>query len=257
MAGRIYVTGDCHGSFHKFSMKNFPEQRDLDKEDYVIICGDFGGIWAVGRESRHEQHWLDWLEAKSYTTLFVDGNHENFDRVVGYPQKEWHGGIVHEIRPSVLHLSRGQIFDICGMRVFAFGGASSHDISDGILDPEEEDFLSKKKRFDREYKQYRIRHLTWWDEEIASLEEMRVGKESLRRNDYAVDYIITHCGPTSILPNIAQIEDGEYLSDRQTDYLEYIRNYANYSKWYFGHYHIDSEISEKEVATYNKIVRLI
>lgn len=70
----------------------------------MVICGDFGGIWNVDTESRHEQHWLEWLEAKNYTTLFVDGNHENFDRLNAYPVKEWNGGLVHEIRPSVLHL---------------------------------------------------------------------------------------------------------------------------------------------------------
>lgn len=44
MAGKIYVTGDCHGSFSRFSTKNFMQQRNMDKKDYVIICGDFGGI---------------------------------------------------------------------------------------------------------------------------------------------------------------------------------------------------------------------
>ena len=40
-----------------------------------------------------EQRWgkqdgtsvLDWLDGKAFTTLFVDGNHENFDRLYAYP----------------------------------------------------------------------------------------------------------------------------------------------------------------------------
>ena len=52
MAGRIYVTGDCHGSFSRFSVKDFRLQKDMDKEDYVIICGDFGGIWHIDAENR-------------------------------------------------------------------------------------------------------------------------------------------------------------------------------------------------------------
>ena len=28
---------------------------------------------------------LDWLDGKVFTTLFVDGNHENFDRLYAYP----------------------------------------------------------------------------------------------------------------------------------------------------------------------------
>ena len=43
----IYVTGDCHQDFSKFSMKNFPDQKSLTKDDFVIVCGDFGGIFSV------------------------------------------------------------------------------------------------------------------------------------------------------------------------------------------------------------------
>ena len=78
---------------------------------------------------------MDWLEGKPFTTLFVDGNHENFDRLYAYPVEEWHGGKVHKIRPSVIHMMRGQVFAIDGKSVFTFGGASSHDIDGGILEP--------------------------------------------------------------------------------------------------------------------------
>ena len=45
----IYVTGDCHADFTRFNTKIFPEQYEMTKDDYVIICGDFGGL--VGRSS--------------------------------------------------------------------------------------------------------------------------------------------------------------------------------------------------------------
>ena len=38
----IYITGDCHGDFRRFSRDNFPEQREMNREDFVIVCGDFG-----------------------------------------------------------------------------------------------------------------------------------------------------------------------------------------------------------------------
>ena len=44
----IYITGDTHiptEDISKLSTKRFPEQKMLSKEDYVIICGDFGGVW--------------------------------------------------------------------------------------------------------------------------------------------------------------------------------------------------------------------
>ncbi|MBR6850453.1 MAG: metallophosphoesterase, partial [Lachnospiraceae bacterium] len=134
----IYVTGDTHGDFGgRFNVKNFPEQKELTKDDFVIICGDFGGIWDVEAEGKSEKYWLDWFDERPYTLLFVDGNHENFDRLYAYLEKEWHGGRVHEIRPSVLHLMRGQIYEICGKKIFTFGGASSHDIGGGILEKDD------------------------------------------------------------------------------------------------------------------------
>lgn len=39
----IYITGDCHQNYERFNTRNFPEQKEMTKDDYVIICGDFGG----------------------------------------------------------------------------------------------------------------------------------------------------------------------------------------------------------------------
>ena len=55
----IYITGDTHAEFkHRFNMDNFPEQKRMTKDDYVIICGDFGGVWAR-EESKGEKYCLD------------------------------------------------------------------------------------------------------------------------------------------------------------------------------------------------------
>ena len=66
----------------------------MTKDDYVIICGDFGGVWSKYEESRQETMILDWFDCKSFTTLFVLGNHENFDRLSEYPVEKWYGGKV-------------------------------------------------------------------------------------------------------------------------------------------------------------------
>lgn len=133
----IYITGDTHGGFQRFGSKYFPQQKQMGLDDYVIICGDFGGLWDG---SPKDKHWLDWLAEKPFTTLFVDGNHENFALLNALPEKEWHGGRVHEVRQNILHLMRGQVFTFGGLTWFTMGGASSHDIQDGVLDPEAPDF---------------------------------------------------------------------------------------------------------------------
>ena len=147
MAGKIYVTGDCHGTFSKFNTSNFELQRSLDKDDYVIICGDFGGIWSTDVENREEKYWMSWLADKPYTTLFVDGNHENFDRLNSYPVEIWNGGKVHKINQSVIHLMRGQIFELAGQKIFTFGGAQSHDAQGGILDRDDPNYRKKARDF--------------------------------------------------------------------------------------------------------------
>ena len=123
----IYITGDTHADFSKFEEKKFSIQSDMTKNDYVIICGDFGGVWNYIVESIYEKYWLD---NKNFSTLFVDGNQENFTRLYNYPIEEWHGGKVHRIRDSVIHLMRGEIYDIDNKKFFTFGGARSHDIRD-------------------------------------------------------------------------------------------------------------------------------
>ena len=181
----IYITGDCHQDFRRFSTRIFPEQKGMTKEDYVIICGDFGGVWNQGGENKEEKHLCDWLEGKPFTTLFVDGNHENFDRLYAYPVEEWHGGKVHKIRPSVIHMMRGQVFEIDGKSIFTFGGASSHDIDGGILEPEGPDFKRKKRMLDQDWRPYRINHVSWWSQELPTEEEMEEGRRNLAAPDPA------------------------------------------------------------------------
>lgn len=56
----IYVTGDTHGviDIGKLDSKNFPEGKNLTKNDYVIICGDFGFVWNNDNEDKYWQKWL-------------------------------------------------------------------------------------------------------------------------------------------------------------------------------------------------------
>ena len=98
---------------HRFNIENFPIQKEMTKNDYVIILGDFG-IWD---NSKEENYILDWLDNKNFTTLFIDGNHENYDLLNTYPYVEWRGGLVQRIRPSILHLCRGEVFNINGKTI--------------------------------------------------------------------------------------------------------------------------------------------
>ena len=246
----IYVTGDTHSNFNRFSTDNFIVQKEMTKDDYVIICGDFGGVWNYLEESSYEKYWLDWLNKKNFTTLFVDGNHENYTRLYNYPVKGWHGGKVHKIRDSVLHLMRGEIFDIDNKKFFAFGGARSHDIQEGILNLDEEE---KIYNYRKRGAYFRIRDYSWWDLELPTDNEMKKGIYNLEKVNYKVDYIITHCCPTSIQ---ALFSKGIYKRDYLTDYLEEISEKCNFEKWFFGHYHDNKQINSQFILLYENIVPL-
>ncbi len=249
----IYITGDCHQNFERFNASIFPEQQEMTKDDYVIICGDFGGVWNKDREDDNETMLMDWLDCKSYTTLFVDGNHENFDRLYAYPVEMWHGGKVHKIRESVIHLMRGQVYDIDGASFFTFGGAVSHDIDGGILEPDDPDFDKKRKRLNREYLPYRINHYSWWAQELPTEEEMEEGRRNLAAHGNAVDFIVTHCCASSTL---ALLGGGFYKPDYLTKYLEEIRQTTKFTKWFFGHYHDNKNINVEEILLYEQIIRI-
>lgn len=246
----IYVTGDTHADYRRFSSENFPEQKEMTKDDYLIVCGDFG-IWDTSADS---VYWLDWLDKKPFTTLFVDGNHENFDLLSAMPIEKWHGGNVHFIRPSVIHLMRGQLFEIEGKRFFTMGGATSHDISDGILEAGAPDLKQKRALLDRQGKYlYRINHLSWWAEELPSDEEYAQAEATLENCGWQVDYIITHCAPSRISDILS---GGLYQADVLTDFLEKIAAKCAFTFWFMGHYHDNRSLSNQYIVLYEQIVQL-
>lgn len=245
----FYITGDTHSDFSRFTEENFQIQSEMTKDDYIIICGDFGGVWTFEEESRREKEALDWLNNKSFTTLFVDGNHENYTRLYNYPIEEWKGGKVHKIRDSVLHLMRGEIFDIDNKRIFAFGGARSHDIQDGILNLDEEE---KIYEYRKRGAYFRIRDFSWWDLELPTKQEMENGIKNLEKINYKVDYIISHCCPTSVQALI----NPTYKRDILTDYLQQISEKYTFKRWYFGHYHDYKQVNSQFTLLYENIVPL-
>lgn len=280
----IYITGDIHRNPVRFSSRFFPEGKDMTKDDYVIVCGDFGLIWDYEEESSEEKYWLDWLDNKPWTTLFVPGNHENYDRLygiddpmllkcwlynnlteeqkdrlfVGYPEKTWHGGVVRELRPSVLMLDRGYVFELCGKKFFSFGGASSHDISDGILFPEylasSTEMNRMRREWDDENKMFRVNHISWWRREMPTEEEMHRGIKTLEDNDWKVNFVVTHCTSSGVQ---SLLSHGCYKSDVLTSYLEVIRQKLDYTKWFFGHYHDNKNVTKKDLCIYEQIIRIV
>lgn len=252
----VFITGDCHGDWHRFNTRRFKQQKYMTHDDYVIICGDFG-LW---HDCKTERWWFDWLSNKNFTTLFVDGNHENFDRLYSdeFEVVDFHGGKAHKIRENVYHLMRGYVFELNGKKFFAFGGASSHDIKDGILDPD--DYKSRKElNADYWFRRYlgqmiRVNHLSWWKEEMPVDEEFAQGWKSLEENDMTVNFVISHCAPQVVASVMSM---GSYKQDDATEFLECVAREIQFDRWYFGHYHENRAVLGKFICLYEKIERVV
>lgn len=223
----IYITGDTHipVDIQKLSTKRFPEQKEMTKNDYVIICGDFGGVWD---DSNEEKYWIKWLKNKNFTTLFIDGNHENFDMLYSLPIVDFCGGTAHKVDNGIYHLIRGEIYTIDEKKFFVFGGASSHD------------------------KDCRTKEKNWWEAEMPNEQEYDNAKNNLEKNNFKVDYVITHSAPTSVQNDIAPT----YEINKLTEFFEGIKNKLTCQKWFFGHYHKDIELDDKFKGVFNKIIRI-
>ena len=247
---KIIITGDIHGNpFQRLNLENFPEGKTFTKEDYVIILGDFGLVWD---DSAMEHSCLDWLENKPWTTLFIDGNHENYDLLNKFPIEEWGGGRVQKIRSSVIHLLRGEVYDIGGYKFLAMGGARSHDIQDGVLEVGDPRIKIWKKD---DFKLFRINHISWWEEEIPNEKERKNALKNLAENDYKVDYILTHEAPSS---DVVLMDHLLYHPDEYSKWLEMeIRQKVKYKKWFFGHYHLNLDVNEKETCLFERRIRIV
>jgi len=231
---RVYVTGDVHGvnDVHKFNSRAFTEGKDLDKQDYVIIAGDFGFIWE--REpDRTEEHWMNWLSNKPWTTLVVPGNHENYERINKLPIQEMFGAPVRIYNKDIILLERGNVYTIAGKTFWIMGGALSID------------------------KASRIHGVSYWMEEIPDYKEMDYGISELQKVHGEVDYVITHTCPRSWVPKVASgLWGGAKYNDPTTAYLEEILKIYlfKYKTWYFGHFHRDQRFYDEDGKNYATVL---
>lgn len=225
----LFITGDTHRTELE-SLRSFCAERpELTKDDYMIIAGDFSGVWAEDTLEEDLKRFSD----LPFTVLFIDGNHENFNLLNAYPVEEWQGGTVHKIKPDIIHLMRGQVFTIAGRKIFTFGGA------DTII----------KDRL--------VENVSWWRGEFPTEAEFQEGIENLRKHNNAVDFVVTHsCGARALRFPAVQAIPGLWKEYKETKMLTHFEQTVSFRHWYFGHFHIDAELSESYTALYHAVKRL-
>jgi hypothetical protein len=228
----IYLRGDTHNEdLVHLGAIDFTN-KNLTKEDFVIVLGDFGLLWSNSEDNLEKSN-IRMLNERKFSTLWLDGNHENFLRINHLPTKDFAGGKVGVISDSILHLKRGEVYELQGKKFFVFGGGYSID------------------------KAWRTPYVSWWPEELPNYAEYKNGLDNLEKHNWKVDYILTHDAPTSIYAEL----DRKYnivktAGHKLPDYLEEIKNKVEFKHWYFGHFHLEDTFKYKHTCLYKNVVIL-
>lgn len=227
MAGRVFITGDKHGSF--LPMFGIVENNEIHEDDIIIIAGDAGYVW-----DEDYPYKISTLEqAFPGTIAFIDGNHENHAILNRLEVKRWNGGNVHQVGPRTVHLMRGETYTINQKNYFVFGGARSND---------------KDRR--REGKE-------WWPEEEPTLEEIEYGRKNLMKHLEKIHYVITHETPLFArddIPRKKPIEDDYHLPVVFNNWYDLVSKGKNFKRWYFGHMHVNQQITPQLRALHSDIL---
>jgi len=222
----VYITGDMHGDLERLYSKEF---RKLRRGDILIVCGDFGYIFDG---SKQEKEVIKWFAKRKFITDFVEGIHDNLDKIKRSRETVWKGGKVHRIKGNLLHLMRGQIFNIDGNKFFTFGGGESAD------------------------KDMRVAQGFWWREEEPTPAEMADGARVLDEAGCRVDYIITHEPPSLVKSAMLLRKGNSDNTNKLNGYLEEIGRSCDYRHWYFGSLHEDRVITEHHTCVFKKMLAI-
>lgn len=215
----IFLTGDIHGDKERF---NLIAKSGITKKDVLIICGDFGFVWD-GSKAEHKL--LKWIGKRKYQIFFVDGCNENHKLLNEYPDVTIFGGKAKKISGNLYMFNRGEIFEIHGKKVFAFGGG------DNTLATQEQMLHGLN---------------------LPTPHEMQNASENLKLHKDSVDIVVTHDVPTRI-KTIINLEDNE-LSHLHT-FLEDICATVNFNTWFFGKYHSNRLIPPCYKMLFDDVIR--
>lgn len=211
----IFVTGDIHGDYDSLMDR---ELNKLKKGDTLLVTGDFGFVWD---NSNKEKSNLRKLSKKKYDILFVEGAHENFDKLREYPQTDLYGGKAYKIDRNLFCLKRGEIYTIDGKSVFALGGG---------LPPYEDEPRETPPS-------------------MPTDDELKAAVDKIRQHKRRIDLIVTHEAPASVK---RMIDRNATVNDLNI-FLDTVMKNTRYGKWYFGALHRDHAVSDSLICVFEEV----
>ncbi len=230
MAGRIFITGDKHGAI--FLLSRFAEMQQIDETDILLLAGDAGYVWDADYPYAVETV----MQTFPGILAFIDGNHENHAILNGLEETRWNGGRVHKIAERMFHLMRGEVYSIYGKTFFTLGGARSSD------------------------KDRRTEGVSWWKEEEPNKDEIAHAEGMLKKHKDEIAYVITHETPLFARAAIKRkkpIDADDTLPVLLEGWYKQMEHAPAFQKWYFGHMHVDQEITGKLQAVHNAFLQIL
>ncbi len=212
----IYLVSDLHGGANTENFLDYV--KTAHPEDTLLILGD---IELHFRDTEENRAFSVFFESLSCNIAFLDGNHENFDRLYDYPEEDWHGGRVHRISPNIVHLMRGYVFEIEGQTFLTMGGCKS-----------------SQKWFDMGL---------CWEQEIPTAAEISRAYTSLAEHSNCVDYILTHK---------YRIDDPSADPMTLEGFFVYVDRHVTFRHWYSGHWHRYRRLDERHTVIAQTVIPL-
>ncbi|MBQ3220256.1 MAG: metallophosphoesterase [Clostridia bacterium] len=210
----IYFLSDVHENINFVGLQKYLEIAT--KNDLLIILGDIGLNFSDNKENRN---FTEKFLRINKNIAFIEGNHENFAFLDGFPVEEWKGGKVNRISKNIVRLMRGNIYDIDERKFFAFGGCKSSP----------------------KWKEMGL----WHYGEEPTKEEFEFAILNLKKHNNNVDFVLTHK---------YDIKGQGTNSELLMELCSYIDKNVAYKKWISGHWHKQKEYDSKHLLVYDNLV---
>ena len=105
---------------------------------------------------------------------------------------------------------------------------------------------------------WRTEGLDWWPCELPSESEYDNARANLERNDWRVDYVISHTCATDMLSRTLWPDTGwnHPETDRLTGFFNELEEKLSYKRWYYGHFHRDRNLDDRHTVLFEQVVRI-
>lgn len=214
----VYVCG-CRDMQTSYKLQSVPFQ----KTDVLLMVGGLNTWWT----SQAWKEWIAFLKALKCPILFLDSNHENFDKLFSLPQKEKFGGQVGLFDEDMYYLKRGAIYSIQDKTFFVFGGAEST------------------------YKRYNQNNKMWWPEECPTDIDFELAKETLQEKDYKINVVLSHTLPAQVWDRFRMGVPG-----KAARMLAFFYSRLTFDQWYASTYKTDQKILRVH-SVYTDVVAIL